>query len=149
MSTSKNFNPRSRVGSDTALLALFILTYYFNPRSRVGSDKRGDGCMANLKGFQPTLPRGERRSMHTMQDYAKLISTHAPAWGATQYSAQSGGQKMISTHAPAWGATGQLLWLCWHRADFNPRSRVGSDAMLRIYRQGSRISTHAPAWGAT
>ena len=35
----KNFNPRSRVGSDRSSQSLNLLSSNFNPRSRVGSDK--------------------------------------------------------------------------------------------------------------
>ena len=79
-----------------------------------------------------------------------IISTHAPAWGATRYQSTTGRRccdfysrprvggdaneptnqanaKAISTHAPAWGATGNT----------------------GILHDVSGISTHAPAWGAT
>ncbi len=74
------------------------------------------------------------------------ISIHAPTWGATRRSRQSGGnfnprthvgcdgymsrnevRELISIHAPTWGATvaefGQRLVL----KDFNPRTHVGCD----------------------
>ena len=38
----------------------------------------------------------------------------------------------------------------WSRSrNFNPRSRMGSDCLLHLYRRDARISIHAPAWGAT
>ena len=57
-----------------------------------------------------------------------VISTHAPAWGATKAVLLSFIGDYISTHAPAWGAT------------------------EKQHKNGERsndISTHAPAWGAT
>ena len=38
--------------------------------------------------------------------------------------------KLVSIHAPAWGATTQptLTWTPW--SSFNPRSRMGSDEYL-------------------
>ena len=33
------------------------------------------------------------------------ISTHTPAWGATDLTAFYAGMIFISTHTPAWGAT--------------------------------------------
>ena len=56
-----------------------------------------------------------------------LISTHAPAGGATQCRCDLQGRRLISTHAPAGGATHQ-----------------GANKHARIM-----ISTHAPAGGAT
>ena len=37
--SQKNFNPRSREGSDKLRSNLFVLNFYFNPRSREGSDE--------------------------------------------------------------------------------------------------------------
>ena len=54
----------------------------FNPRSRMGSDFVGDQFLC-----------------HT------LVSTHAPAWGATARTEQLLKMTKVSTHAPAWGAT--------------------------------------------
>ena len=56
----RDFNPRSREGSDLALLLHSQNLCYFNPRSREGSDGtpapgHGTGVL-----FQSTLPRGER-----------------------------------------------------------------------------------------
>ena len=56
----KNFNPRSRVGSDQNAHGNVSGKMYFNPRSRVGSDKAG--CNISSRD---------------------IISIHAPAWGAT------------------------------------------------------------------
>ena len=58
--------------------------------------------------------------------------------------------KMVSIHAPAWGAT----WVCragfGSRCSFNPRTRVGCDRRTagHVARQ-RQVSIHAPAWGAT
>ena len=55
--------------------------------------------------FQPTLPRGERRSLVISQSAVAVISTHAPARGATLKGVYYNYRKGISTHAPARGAT--------------------------------------------
>ena len=57
----------------------------------------------------------------------RLISTHAPAGGATWFDSQKEARRYISTHAPAGGATKALLETVF----------------------GFIISTHAPAGGAT
>ena len=79
------------------------------------------------------------------------ISIHAPAWGATQgyckqwkfhdkfQSTRPRGARLVATsdayysqsisiHAPAWGAT-SISYYDARRAHFNPRARVGRDAM--------------------
>ena len=57
-----------------------------------------------------------------------FVSTHAPAWGATNYVWRKNPPHDVSTHAPAWGAT-----------------RLN----LVIILETSSVSPHAPAWGAT
>ena len=123
---------------------------HFNPRSRVGSD-RGSGSTGRFSTkFQSTLPRGERQTTITMDSLTRLISIHAPAWGATTRSSLRPNDIV----------------------NFNPRSRVGSDMGAKfakfepigfqstlprgerhaVHRYASsviHISIHAPAWGAT
>ena len=130
-----------------------VLYSYFNPRSREGSDlqafrPRGAGCL-----FQSTLPRGERLSAAWIQIRTRRISIHAPARGATLFwrafsrrqdqfqSTLPRGERLnriityvvnirISIHAPARGATSQKCRLSPDPANFNPRSREGSDCIL-------------------
>ena len=77
--------------------------------------------------FQPTRPHGARHYDITDKETAHNVSTHAPAWGATDIGLPDIDPDEVSTHAPAWGAT-----YCQDRTP-----RTGS------------VSTHAPAWGAT
>ena len=76
----------------------------FNSRSRMGSDV-------------PPRPVVHRR----------LVSIHAPAWGATTPRLPEPLGLVVSIHAPAWGATCVLACSSMKRA----------------------VSIHAPAWGAT
>ena len=55
----------------------------------------------------------------------------------------------ISIHAPARGATWVQARRRWHRPDFNPRSRTGSDSGYQKLWNCWDISIHAPARGAT
>ena len=57
----------------------------------------------------------------------KVVSIHAPAWGATGVSRGTSMSWEVSIHAPAWGAT------------------------RRCRQRGvtASVSIHAPAWGAT
>ena len=55
------FNPRSRMGSDDTFFKLDMMHICFNPRSRMGSDV----------------------ILLCSECYIFLVSTHAPAWGAT------------------------------------------------------------------
>ena len=145
-----DFNPRSRKGSDKILLCCHLHLKYFNPRSRKGSDddhtmsidvknfisihapargatwsaprlpkwrhyfnpnsRKGsyrEGVVIPAAGdlFQSTLPQGERRAGFFLKFIVQSISIHAPARGATQDQPEVPG----------------------YPADFNPRSRKGSD----------------------
>ena len=121
----------------------------FNPRTRVGCDHH---LVFNARraGFQSTHPRGVRRFSFSHGRAVQPISIHAPAWGATSFSAGDLSNSVISIHAPAWGAT-NLRWTCFPcRCQFqstHPRG-VRLHNVTTIW-ANSKISIHAPAWGAT
>ena len=108
----KDFNPRSRTGSDDPILGRDACTRDFNPRSRTGSDEIIWCAFGNPTRFQSTLPHGERRREWNDSGTRHGISIHAPARGATK--------------GPGWFAEGD--------ANFNPRSRTGSDCTMKTFR---------------
>ena len=55
----------------------------FNPRSRKGSDPDTEKIRTLLAEFQSTLPQGERLKNESGIWWAATISIHAPARGAT------------------------------------------------------------------
>ena len=99
------FNPRSRVGNDSASFSGFYIRKYFNPRSRVGNDIRcaissvlyvlisihvpawGTTIITSIlslsASFQSTFPRGERHLVGYEYQKVAEISIHVPAWGTT------------------------------------------------------------------
>ena len=77
------------------------------------------------------------------------ISTHTPAWGATQHKKLLKFSVQISTHTPAWGATCAGFELVPPHIHFNSHARVGRDLQDIVTENGKIISTHTPAWGAT
>ena len=101
----RNFNPRSREGSDFHLHLNRLHHRDFNPRSREGSDlyritflhSNHISIHAPAKGatrdflfcydsnfsFQSTLPRRERLNLESFVNPGITISIHAPAKGAT------------------------------------------------------------------
>ena len=117
----------------------------FNPRTRVGCDNL-HGFFMSVNLFQSTHPCGVRQ-WRGVQKGVLGVSIHAPVWGATFYSSF---------------ATGEL--------GFNPRTRVGCDAVGVRFRNITKfqsthpcgvrhpdkgiksaiaVSIHAPVWGAT
>ncbi len=104
-----NFNPRSRVGSDSQPRWRLRLRPYFNPRSRVGSDDRLSFLRYDPGNFNPRSRVGSDAAAGVLGERPARISIHAPAWGAT------------------------LMRGCYVSRPpyFNPRSRVGSDVRVR------------------
>ena len=124
---TKDFNPRSREGSDKSPATAFLSCTDFNPRSREGSDEP-------LASFPPTTA---------------LISIHAPAKGATVKPTSVAPEVVISIHAPAKGATLNPLYdVRYNRFQSTLPRRERRDKS--IYHKPFRmISIHAPAKGAT
>ena len=100
----RNFNPRSREGSDSV-------------RFPIGSEYP-ISIHAPAKGA--TLFAGQKPA-------AATISIHAPAKGATLYAGHAAWIQPISIHAPAKGATPYGQQPDTEHHYFNPRSREGSD----------------------
>ena len=55
----------------------------FNPRTRVGCDTASMSVLSTVRLFQSTHPRGVRRSAVRRRTTTAPVSIHAPAWGAT------------------------------------------------------------------
>ena len=102
--------------------------WYFNPRSREGSDLKEYGVA--LRKFRNFNPRSREGSDPGECDSTALIlniSIHAPVKGATKQRSATLTHNMISIHAPVKGATIIIATVRLIAADFNPRSREGSD----------------------
>ena len=98
----------------------------FNPRTRVG-------CDMNKEEFDLIY---------------RVVSIHAPVWGATHFAQAStitGGVQ--STH-PCGVRQTHVDWVVWV-ACFNPRTRVGCDTQSNPTDAPVVVSIHAPVWGAT
>ena len=127
-----SFNPRTRVGCDPSSMKIFYKSKKFqstHPRgvrhgealARSPPDQfqsthprgvRRRACMRSgaLNSFQSTHPRGVRRVLPHSAGCGRVVSIHAPAWGATS-----------AATTPVWAPT----------ACFNPRTRVGCDRTRR------------------
>ena len=105
LSQLRDFNPRSREGSDDKSLVRTYTRKLFQSTLPRRERQVENSYWFDFKQFQSTLPRRERQFMNFLSDRLDLISIHAPAKGAT------------------------LLRLVLHvlSMNFNPRSREGSD----------------------
>ena len=145
----KDFNPRSREGSDAVWKMNFRLVRNFNPRSREGSDDKSTNRPCSYMEFQSTLPRRERRSCNHYKSALKPISIHAPAKGATILNLKNAIAEYISIHAPAKGAT-NIPYTTKMLADISIHAPAkGATKTEYFFNLSFRISIHAPAKGAT
>ena len=121
----------------------------FNPRTRVGCDAKAIADKDREYLFQSTHPRGVRHAASAGRDPQTGVSIHAPAWGATSRPAVLWcGLWFQSTHPRGVRHPAPVLSGLSH-ARFNPRTRVGCDAMRSLRMVLPAVSIHAPAWGAT
>ena len=150
MRALRNFNPRSREGSDFnhnpsgGIVVISILAPargatidelfhsigidHFNPRSREGSDVTVRTSPNSSSLFQSSLPRGERR----------------------KNACNCGTEKFYFNPRSREGSDRSLRVAATPSRHFNPRSREGSDAIVRdIDNLTQEISILAPARGAT
>ena len=122
----RNFNPRSREGSDPSVASTPATKGDFNPRSREGSD--------------------QRRSHSSV---LRCISIHAPVKGTTEYLLSKWGNPFYFNPRSREGSDGTAPSCRATGRNFNPRSREGSDALQSLHQGVPWISIHAPVKGAT
>ena len=91
-------------GATVANMEAYALSRDFNPRSREGSDLPGLMTLHHLLNFNPRSREGSDYGRLCL-DWYKNISIHAPAKGATGALICNGWNYEISIHAPAKGAT--------------------------------------------
>ena len=106
-SLPRNFNPRSREGSDACVPGLWISSSDFNPRSREGSDLVRSSTDSSSQHFNPRSREGSDGTDLVLY-LACNISIHAPAKGATRANPYICDFQYISIHAPAKGATAKI-----------------------------------------
>ena len=107
----KNFNPRSREGSD-------------------GFDQRRDSKGAN---FNPRSREGSDAIACCVMPFDSRISIHAPAKGATRQSARCLDISNDFNPRSREGSDGYHRFPGRHADHFNPRSREGSDRIGIAY----------------
>ena len=126
--TSRNFNPRSREGSDRKEWLRNYKDWDFNPRSREGSDRKE--WLRNYKDwdFNPRSREGSD-CFFISSGRMEFISIHAPAKGATfLLGIQINGRLFQSTLPRRERPGSRVIRPRWKY--FNPRSREGSDSNI-------------------
>ncbi len=127
-SPGTSFNPRPRVGGDSAGHATVVAAGPVSIHAPAwGATRRARASRHRFGRFQSTPPRGGRPAGRRT-DRVPRVSIHAPAWGRRATG--------VTASVPLRG--------------FNPRPRVGGDRNRPMRRPAViKVSIHAPAWGAT
>ena len=125
--TGGRFNPRTRVGCDFAFRAYnYVVNVSIHAPAWGATTLTYDD--AHIPAFQSTHPRGVRRLRRIVERYHQDMfqSTHPrgvrPHAGAGRHLL-----RLVSIHAPAWGATMLQVTSQKRLLSFNPRTRVGCD----------------------
>ncbi len=170
MITLAGFNPRPRVGGDSSTRQRRFPASSFNPRPRVGGDFDRRAWQVGCASFNPR-PRVGGDLRDEEQRLNRVVSIHAPAWGATVITQMAITQIAFQSTPPRGGRqdfqSRVFRQVCFNprprvggdcrcampfsltAAGFNPRPRVGGDSAKSIGRSWYFVSIHAPAWGAT
>ena len=139
------FNPRSRVGSDSAPVIGYCISSSFQSTLPRRERPEEPATLWELSEFQSTLPRKERPAGHiyhlifdnNFNPRSRVGSDGCPYRRATlSYGFQS---TLPRRERPRQSGG------CFFVANFNPRSRVGSDIPKKSFAASSAISIHAPA----
>ena len=125
--TNDRFQPTRPHGARPTTAYTHGLMICFNPRARMGRDQTADTSNTGLSKVSTHAPAWGATNLKELVNRLQLVSTHAPAWGATCLLVYKPLAVVVSTHAPAWGATHCQNCSTW----------------------AGGVSTHAPAWGAT
>ena len=143
------FNPRTRMGCDSAKESKQCSLIGFNPRTRTGCDFRTDYFTSLLISFNPRTRMGcDRGGKRVCPGW--LVSIHAPAWGATVYAVHKNMMFPCFNPRTRMGCDSTTLMLLLLMLSFNPRTRMGCDLSNKnSFTAKAGVSIHAPAWGAT
>ena len=141
-----------RTGSDIRTRTQSICTSKISTHApRTGSDVNVSGAVLVQHRFQPTLPHGERQRVHRVRGAGDVISTHAPARGATNRPDDHQGKRPHFNPRSRTGSDRLLLRLLQFRPNFNPRSRTGSDIInnctfetIKDFNPRSRTGSDSP-----
>ena len=144
------FNSRARVGRDASCISTATTSSEFQLTRPRGARLEQLANQVPASWFQLTRPRGARQEIETLDKMLNPFQLTRPR-GARQVAFHKYVRRvMVSTHAPAWGATRVRRPRKSLPSCFNSRARVGRDIFSSIHSDGLKfVSTHAPAWGAT
>ena len=123
----RNFNPRSREGSDWTDGKKYAVTSISIHAPAKGATRRCAPSASCSFGFQSTLPRRERPLNNQPSSVFVYFNPRSREGSDYQFRLIHRQRFLISIHAPAKGATSCVIRFVYCKRYFNPRSREGSD----------------------
>ena len=113
-------------GATIAALAWSLALLGFNPRTRTGCDTGWLHCSTSIRRFNPRTRTGCDISQAFFVIFV-LVSTHAPARGATAYLEDEVNECLFQPTHPHGVRQGFSRSYPSARPSFNPRTRTGCD----------------------
>ncbi len=145
-----SFDPRPRVGGDSAAPARRFQPCRFDPRPRVGGDPSSGTPIRWADSFDPRPRVGGDGIERLTGGVHIVVSIHAPVWGATTTRYTCERNARVSIHAPVWGATLRLGAIPPLRSQFRSTPPCGGrHCSVPNLNRLIVVSIHAPVWGAT
>ena len=143
--TFQSTHPRGVRRYDSGVIAPDTLFQSTHPRGvRRGSNIK----MVKDHEFQSTHPRGVRPLYQQNKGGVKIFqSTHPRGVRRILRVSRESGKLFQSTHPRGVRPATALKFAA--AGYFNPRTHVGCDPVLKVFRGYTTISIHAPTWGAT
>ena len=130
LSCSCYFNPRSREGSDDTSVTVSPIPYISIHAPARGATFQLEMIAIALGVFQSTLPRGERHVWYSVGAASAYISIPAPARGATKASTRVNVIQQNFNPRSREGSDRLVRQKLFFGLYFNPRSREGSDTLI-------------------
>ena len=126
--TPRSFNPRARVGRDICHRGMGSCAMSFNPRARVGRDDRARADMGRKSSFNPRARVGRDPVVRPGAAFGRVVSIHAPVWGATSSSGVVSMLSRFQSTRPCGARPHAIVRAGYVTPCFNPRARVGRDS---------------------
>ena len=143
-----DFNPRSRVGNDS-INRSYRLRYIISIHVPAWGTTHVQRLRpVNYAVFQSTFPRGERRRETKKAMFGWAFQSTFPRGERRSLSCIFIHDELFQSTFPR-GERQNVCRLFLIFCHFNPRSRVGNDAIALIPPIIPPISIHVPAWGTT
>ncbi len=134
-------------GARPSMAMTALSSVCFNPRAHVGRDSIDNCKKSKQRSFNPRAHVG-RDVEHDTQSLAKVVSIHAPMWGATSISFSCALSLLFQSTRPC-GARPSFTTVTRTNCLFQSTRPCGARPSGKFECVPVSVSIHAPMWGAT